>query len=103
MTPLAPISPAPILTTPTSSDYLPKADPNVSTRNATTNPSGLTQEPQVSDLQTKANDNTPKDTNGIGSQMSPMTTAITLQVFGTKLSTALGLLSRITSLINVHD
>lgn len=98
MTPLTPISPATILTTPTSSDYLAKTDRHVSTRNATTNPSGLAQEPQVSGLQTKANDNTPEDTNGIGSQMSPMTTAITLQVLGTNPSIALGLVS-----FNVHD
>lgn len=46
-------------------------------------PSGLTQKPQGSDLQAKANDDTPEEDNGMGSQMSPMTTAITLQAFGT--------------------
>lgn len=49
----------------------------------TTIPSGLTKTSQGSDLQAKANDNTEEEDNGMGSQMSPMTTAITLQVFGT--------------------
>lgn len=103
MTPLIPISPAPILTTPTSSDFLPRAEPDASTRNATTSPTGLAQDPQVSDLQTKANENTPEDTNGIDSRMSPMTTAITLQVFGTNPSTTLRLLFRTTFLFNMDD
>lgn len=83
MTPLMPLSPAAVLTTPTSSDFLPEEESSASTRNATTNPSSLTQEPQGADLQAKANDDTPDDADGIESQMSPMTTAITLQVFGT--------------------
>lgn len=103
MTPLMPISPAPVLTIPTSSDFLPKVEPNIITRNATTSPSGLAQKPQVSDLQTKTNDDTPEDINGMGSQMSPMTTAITLQVFGRNPSTTFGLVFRIMSLFNMDN
>lgn len=78
-----PLSPDSSRTTSTSSDFLPKSGPDLGTRNVTTIPSGLTKTPQGSDLQAKANDNIAEEDNGMGSQMSPMTTAITLQVVGT--------------------
>lgn len=102
MTPLMPRSPDPSLTIPTSSDFLPRPGPDLSTRNATASPSGPAQKSQGSDLQSKANDNTLVDENGLGSQMSPMTTAMTLQVFGTKSSTAFCLLFRSRSVFNMH-
>lgn len=97
-----PLSPDPSLTIPTSSDFLPQPGPDVSTTNATTSPNGPSQKSQGADLQAKANDNTSEDDNGMESQMSPMTTAITLQVFGTNSSTAYGLLLRTRFVFNTN-
>ena len=82
MAPLMPLSSAPSLIKRTPDDLLPKLEVHVGTINATAPPNGPTQMPQDSGLQTKANDNTQEDWNGLESKVSPMTTAITLQIFG---------------------
>lgn len=83
MAPLMPLSPAPALIKRDSDDLLPRLEAHVGTKNATARPNGPTQMPNDSELQTKANDNTQGDSSGLGSKVSPMTTAITLQIFGT--------------------
>lgn len=81
MAPLSLFPQAPALTKRITDDLLPRIDADVGQKNATARPNGATQMPQDTVLQAKANDNT-QDSNGLESKVSPMTTAITLQIFG---------------------
>lgn len=81
MAPLMPLSPTSALIKRDSDDLLPKLEAQGGTTNATARPNWPSQMPQDSELQTKANDNTQGDSNGLESRLSPMTTAITLQIF----------------------
>lgn len=81
MAPLMPLSSAPSLIKRTPDDLLPKLEVHVGTINATAPPNGPTQMPQESGLQTKANNNSQQDAHGLESKVSPMTAAITLQIF----------------------
>lgn len=81
MAPLSPSPQAPALTKRTTDDLFPKIDADVGTKNATARPNGPTQLPQDTGLQAKANDDT-QDSNGLEAKVSPMTSAVTLQIFG---------------------
>lgn len=95
MTPILPIPPDAALTTLPSSDFLPRPGLDVRKENTTTISGGLTQNPQGSDLQAKANDNTSESEDGMGSQMSRMTTTMILPIFGTNTSTGIDLFLRV--------
>lgn len=99
MTPILPLPSDAALTTPPSGDFLPRPGLDIRKENATTVSGGLTQNPKGSDLQAKANDDTSENEDGIGSQMSRMTTTMILPIFGTNNSTEIDLSLRVPGLV----
>lgn len=85
MSPLMPLSPAPSLVKRDSDDFLPRLEVHTGTKNTTARLNGPTHMPNELELQTKTNDDT-QDSGRLEFKVSPMTTAITLQIFGMSIS-----------------